>query len=146
NARVLLATLAIALGTSVIFGLVPAVQTSRLDVQAALAETGTRGVAGASNRWPRRLLVIGEVALGVVLLVSAGLLIRTFVHLRSLDPGFDESNLLTASVSLQDARYREPQVVAQLFEETTARLRAAAGVQNAAVALGMPYSRLLNDG
>ncbi|HTM23601.1 MAG TPA: ABC transporter permease [Vicinamibacterales bacterium] len=146
SARVLFATLAIALSTSVVFGLVPAVQTSRLDVQAALAETGTRAVAGASNRWPRRLLVIGEVALGVVLLVSAGLLIRTFVHLRTLDPGFDESNLVTASVSLQDARYREPQAVAQLFEETTARLRAVPGVQNAAVALGMPYSRLLNDG
>jgi predicted permease len=146
NVRVALATLVIALGTSVLFGLVPAIQTSRLDVQAALAETGARGVAGAANRWPRRLLVIGEVALGVVLLVSAGLLIRTFVHLRTLDPGFDESGLVTASVSLQDARYREAQPVAQLFEDTIARLRAVPGVQNAAVALGMPYSRLLNDG
>ena len=146
NLRVVLATLVIALGTSVVFGLVPAIQTTRLDVQAALAETGTRGVAGAANRWPRRLLVIGEVALGVVLLVSAGLLIRTFVHLRTLDPGFDESGLLTASVSLQDARYRDPQPVAQLFDDTIARLRAVPGVQNAAVALGMPYSRLLNDG
>jgi predicted permease len=146
NTRVVLATLAIALGTAIVFGLVPALQTTRLDVQAALAETGTRGVAGAANRWPRRLLVIGEVALGVVLLVSAGLLIRTFVHLRSLDPGFDESNLLTASVSLQDARYRDPQPVVQLFDDTLARLRAVPGVQNAAVALGMPFSRLLNDG
>jgi predicted permease len=146
NIRVVLATLVIALGTSILFGVVPAIQTTRLDVQAALAETGTRGVAGAASRWPRRLLVVGEVALGVVLLVSAGLLIRTFVHLRTLDPGFDESNLLTASVSLQDARYREAQPVAQLFEETLARLRAVPGVQNAAVALGMPYSRLLNDG
>jgi predicted permease len=146
NARVVLATLLIALGTSIVFGLVPALQTTRLDVQAALAEIGTRGVAGAANRWPRRVLVIGEVALGVVLLVSAGLLIRTFVHLRTLDPGFDESNLLTASVSLQDARYREPQAVAQLFADTVARLRSVPGVQNVAVALGMPYSRLLNDG
>ncbi len=146
NARVVVATLAIALGTSVVFGLVPAVQTSRLDVQAALAETGARGVAGASTRWPRRLLVIFEVALGVVLLVSAGLLIRTFVHLNTLDPGFDDSHLLTASVSMQDARYREPQAVAHLFEDSTARLRAVPGVLNAAVALGTPYSRLLNDG
>jgi predicted permease len=146
NARVLIATLVVALGTSVVSGLVPAIQTSRLDVQTALAETGTRGVAGASNRWPRRLLVIFEVALGVVLLVSAGLLIRTFVHLRTLDPGFDESNLLTASVSLQDARYKEPQAVSQLFDETIADLRAVPGVHGAAVALGMPYTRLLNDG
>ena len=146
NGRVLLATLAVALGTSVLFGLIPALQTSRLDVQAALAETGTRGVAGASSRWPRRLLVVGEVVLGVVLLVSAGLVIRTFIHLRTLDPGFDESNLITASVSLQDVRYHDPIAVTQLFDATTARLRSVAGVQNAAAALGMPYSRLLNNG
>jgi hypothetical protein len=85
-------------------------------------------------------------SLGVVLLVSAGLLIRTFVHLSTLDPGFDDSHLLTASVSMQDARYRESQAVAHLFEDSTARLRAVPGVQNAAVALGTPYSRLLNDG
>ena len=146
NAAVLLATLAIALATSVLFGLVPALQTSRLDVQAALAETGTRGVAGGSSRWPRRLLVVAEVALGVVLLVSAGLLIRTFIHLRDLNPGFDETNLVTASVSLQDARYQDPTAIGQLFGDTITRLRAVPGVQNAAAALGMPYTRLLNDG
>ncbi|HEY2433959.1 MAG TPA: ABC transporter permease [Vicinamibacterales bacterium] len=146
NTRVLLATAACGVGTSVLFGLFPALQTSRLDVQAALAESGTRGVAGGSSRWPRRVLVVAEMMLGVILLVSAGLLIRTFVHLRTLDPGFDEANLLTASVSLQDARYREPQAVAQLFEATNARLRGRAGIGSVAVALGMPYSRLLNDG
>jgi predicted permease len=146
NARVLMVTLPVALGTSVLFGLVPALQTSRLDVQTALSETGTRAVAGASSRWPRRVLVIGEVALGMVLLVSAGLLIRTFVHLRDLSPGFDETSLVTASVSLQDARYRDSLAVQHLFEETTARLRAVPGVQGAAVSLGMPYSRLLNNG
>jgi predicted permease len=146
NVRVLGATLLIALGTSVVFGLVPALQTSRLDVQAALAETGARGVAGAAARWPRRLLVVFEVALGLVLLVSGGLLIRTFVHLSTLDPGFDQANLVTASVSMQDARYHEPQALSHLFEDSIARLRAIPGVQNAAVALGMPYSRLLNNG
>ena len=146
NGRVLLATLGIALGTSVLFGLVPALQTSRLDVQPALAETGTRGVAGAANRWPRRMLVMGEVALGVILLVSAGLLIRTFIHLRNLNPGFDDTNLVTASVSLEDARYHEVTPIAHLFDESTARLRSIPGVQDAGVALGMPYTRLLNDG
>jgi putative ABC transport system permease protein len=146
NVRVLVVTMAVALGTSVLFGLIPAVQTSRLDVQAALAEAGTRGVAGAANRWPRRVLVVSEVALGVILLVSAGLLIRTFVHLRDLAPGFDESNLITASVSLQDARYRDAASVARLFDESLARIRATPGVQDATAALGMPYTRLLNDG
>jgi predicted permease len=90
--------------------------------------------------------VVFEVALGLVLLVSAGLLIRTFIHLRTLDPGFDEADLVTASVSMQDARYHEPQAVSHLFEDSTARLRAIPGVQNAAVALGVPYTRLLNNG
>jgi predicted permease len=146
DTSVLVVTLAIALATSVLFGLVPALQASRLDVQAGLAETGTRGVAGAASRWPRRILVAGEVALGVVLLVSAGLLVRTFIHLRDLNPGFDEQNLVTASVSLQDARYRDAARVSHLFDETIRRLRAVPGVTGAGAALGMPYSRLLNNG
>lgn len=139
-------TLAIALCTSVLFGLVPALQASRMDVQAGLGEGGTRGVAGAANRWPRRLLVIGEVALGVVLLVGAGLLVRSFQHLRDLNPGFDPNNLVTASVSLQDARYHDPAAAARLFSETAQRLRAVPGVVNVGAALGMPYARLLNNG
>jgi predicted permease len=146
NARVLGLTLLVALATSMVFGLVPALQTSRLDVQAALSETGARGVAGASNRWPRRVLVVIEVALGVVLLVSAGLLIRTFVHLRDQNPGFDASSLITASVSLQNARYHDAVAVTRLFEDSIARIRAIPGVQDAAAGLGMPYTRLLNDG
>jgi len=146
NGRALAATLGIALVTSVVFGLVPALQASRLDIQAALAETGTRGVAGASNRWPRRVLVIAEVALGVILLVSAGLLVRTFIHLRDLNPGFDARNLVTVSVSLQDARYRDAAAVQQLFEESLRRIRALPGVQDAGVGLGTPYARLLNNG
>jgi predicted permease len=146
NPRVLVVTIVSALGTSVVFGLTPAVQASRLDVQAALAETGTRGVAGASSRWPRRILVISEVALGVILLVSAGLLIRTFIHLRDLAPGFDESHLITASVSMQDARYHDAAAVARMFDDSLARIRAIPGVEDAAAGLGMPYARLLNDG
>ena len=83
----------------------PALQATRLDVQAALAEGGTRSVAGGARGWPRRLLVVAEVALGVVLLVAAGLLIRTFVHLQTLSPGFDATNVVAASASLEDARY-----------------------------------------
>ena len=91
DARVLAVTVAAALVTSVLFGLVPALQASRIDVQGALVETGTRSVAGGRGRWPRRILVVAEVALGVILLVSAGLLVRTFVYLRGLNPGFDPS-------------------------------------------------------
>jgi len=146
DARALGVTVVFALGTSIIFGLAPAIQASRLDVRAGLGEGGTRAVAGASNRWPRRVLVIAEVALGVVLLISSGLLVRTFVHLRGLAPGFDDRNLVTVSVSLQDARYKDPVAVQGLFDETLRRMRGIPGVEGAGVGLGMPYTRLLNNG
>ena len=120
-----------------LLGLVPAMQASKLDVQAALGETGARGVAGAASRWPRRLLVVAEVALGVILIVSAGLLVRTFVHLRDLNPGFDERNLVMLSVSLQDSRYRNAAAVQQLFADTLPRIRAVPGVEGAAVAVNI---------
>lgn len=146
DARVLGASLALALVTSVVFGLVPALQATRVDLQGALAAAGTRSIAGGAAQGWRRLLVAGEVALALVLLVGSGLLVRTFIHLRSLDPGFDPSNVVTAMVSLQDARYRDPARVNQLFDQTLARLRQQAGVEAAGVTLGLPYTRLLNLG
>ena len=143
DGRVLAATLGIALVTSVIFGLVPALQASRVDVQAALAESGTRGVARGTSR-SRRLLVVGEVAIGVVLLVGAGLLVRSFVHLRGLNPGFDPTNVIAATISLQDARYEDGAKVNRLFEDSLARIRRLPGVEAAGVTLGLPYTRLLN--
>jgi predicted permease len=79
DARVLLATTGLSLLTSLLFGLYPAWQASRMDIRTALVEGGARGVAGMRNQWPRRILVIGEVALGFVLLIGAGLMIRTFL-------------------------------------------------------------------
>jgi predicted permease len=146
DGRALAVTILFALGTSVVFGLAPAIQAARLDVRAGLGEGGTRAVAGASNRWPRRALVIAEVALGVVLLISSGLLVRTFMHLRDLAPGFDDGHLVSVSVSLQDARYKDPVAVQGLFDETLRRIRGIPGVEGAGVGLGMPYTRLLNNG
>jgi predicted permease len=144
--RALVATMAIAMTTSVIFGLVPAVQASRLDVNAALGGAAARSIAGSARHWPRRILVITEVALGVVLLVTAGLLVRTFVELRSLDPGFDPRNVTTATVSLLDARYQSGASMTRLFDQSLERVLQAPGVDSAAVGLGMPYQRLLNLG
>lgn len=144
---VLAISLALAFLTSLVFGVVPALQATRVDVQSALAASATRSVArGVGGGWARRVLVAGEVAIGVVLLVSAGLLVRTFVHLRSLDPGFDPTSVVTATVSLQDARYKEAARVEQLFTQTLARIRQVPGVTAAGVSLGLPYTRLLNMG
>ncbi len=144
--RTLLVTIGLSGVTSLIFGLVPALQASRLDVNAALGDAGSRSVAGSARQWPRRLLVVTEVALGVVLLVTAGLLIRTFVNLRMLDPGFDPRNLTTARVSLLDARYATAASVTRLFDQSLVRLATAPGIESAAVSLGVPYDRLLNIG
>src|ERR1700722_15253291 len=87
--RVLLIVSTAALGTSVVFGLVHALQASRTDLRGMLTEVGGAGIAGAARRWPTRILVVSQVALGIVLVVAAGLLIRTFSHLTQLRSGVD---------------------------------------------------------
>lgn len=146
DARVLSVTLGLTVLTALLFGLVPAVQATRLDVQAALTEGGTRSIAGGAKGWPRRMLVAAEVALGVVLLVGAGLLIRTFVYLQTLPAGFDPGNLVVLSASLEDARYSEHEKVETLFARSLDRLRSLPGIESAAVSLGLPYERILNMG
>ncbi len=144
--RVLGVTAGLSLVTSLVFGVLPALEASRVDVCAALAEGGGRGVAGRRSRWLRRSLVLGEVALGMVLLIGAGLLIRTFAYLVNLRPGFDPTNVITANLSLQDARYTSSRRVNQLFEQSLARIRELPGVESAAVGLSVPYVRPLNVG
>ena len=143
--RVLAATGCASIAAGILFGLYPALAASRLEIRAALGEAG-RGVAGGRNPWPRRLLVASEVALGVVLLVGAGLLIRTFTHLRGLNPGFDAHNTIAAQLSLQDARYATNARVNRLFDQSLARIRELPGVESAAVTISLPYERALNGG
>jgi predicted permease len=142
--RTVAATFTIAAATSLLFGLLPAWQTSRLDVRAALTAGGSRSVAGGGRHVVRRLLVVAEVAIGVVVLVAAGLLLREFIVLQNLEPGFERANLYSASVSLQDARYRDPAAVTRLFSSSIERLQRLPGIQQAAVSQGLPYQRLLN--
>jgi predicted permease len=141
--RVLVGTALIALTTALIFGLAPAFQASRISINDALRSGGGRGVAGGGHGW-RRALVVAEVALCVVLLVAAGLLLRTFLHLQGLEPGFDPDGIVTVSVSLQDARYESREAAEQLFNDGLERVRELPGVVSATAGLGMPYTRLLN--
>jgi predicted permease len=146
DGRVLAATAAIALGTSLVFGLVPALQASRVNLRATLVESGSQSIAGAARSWPRRALVVAEVALGVVLLVGAGLLIRSVDRLVSLRAGFEGTHVMTATLSMQDARYQSPEKVNRFFDDSLARMRQIAGVESAAAALTLPYERALNVG
>ena len=106
DGRVFLVMMAIALLTSLLFGLAPALSTTRLDIRGVLMEGG-RGVAGPRRRWSRQALVAAEVALSLVLLVGAGLMVRTLAYLNGLNPGFDTHNVIAAEASLQDARYED---------------------------------------
>lgn len=146
DVRVLVICAAAALGTSIAFGLLPSLRSSRVDVRGTLVESGSGAIAGAAHSWPRRALVTIEVALGVVLLVGAGLLIRTFDHLITLRAGFDPSHVVTATLSLQDARYWTAEKVNALFKRSLEQLREVPGVENAAIALTLPYERALNTG
>jgi predicted permease len=135
-----------ALATSLVFGLVPALQAIRVDLRHVLVESGSPSIAGTARRWPRRILVVTEVALGVLLLVGAGLLIRTVDRLTSLRAGFDGTHVVTGSLSLEDARYRAVDQVNLLIDRSLAQMRAIPGVEHAAVALTLPYERALNLG
>ena len=144
--RVLLIASAAALGTSVAFGLFPALHATRTDVRSMLIDAGGTAVAGRSRHWPTRLLVLSQVALGLVLVVAAGALIRTFSHLTQLRSGVDATNVVTGTMSLQDARYRTSASVNALFGRSLEQLKGSPGVENAAVALSLPYERALNQG
>jgi predicted permease len=143
--REALVAAALSLFGSLVFGLGPALQASRQSTRSSLLASG-RSVAGATSHWPRRVLVVTQVALGVLLLVGSGLLLRTFTHLRGLDPGFDPSQVVSAAVSLEDARYRTADSVSRLMDGALARLQQEPGITSAAVGLGLPYERLLNLG
>jgi predicted permease len=134
---------ALSLAASIVFGLGPAVHAARVNLPGFAYG---RAVAGRTRHWSRRAIVLAQVALGVVLLVSAALLLRTFTHLRGLEPGFEPRHLVTASVSLEDARYQSVDRVTHLFETSLSTLSRTPGIENAAVALEVPYRRLLNLG
>jgi predicted permease len=143
DARVLGAMLGLAFATSLLSGLAPAFATTRVNIRAVLVEGG-RGVAGGRRRWPRNALVAAEVALSLVLLVSAGLLVRTLGYLNGLNPGFDTRNVIAAEASLQDARYQTGASINLLFQRSLDRIRRIPGVESAAVALTLPFERPLN--
>ncbi len=146
DVRVLALTAVVAIATGVFAGLAPAIEASLVDLRVALASGGGRGMTGGSRHWSRRLLVTLEVAMAVLLLVGAGLLVRSVQHLNTLTPGFDASNVLAATFSLDDARYGSPEKVTALFDEGVARLSRIPGVEAAAAGLSLPYERGLNMG
>lgn len=139
--RVMLASFALTLAAGVAFGLMPAWQASRAGVRAS-----SRTVAGRRRFVSMGVLVGGQVALAVPLLIAAGLLLRTFLFLWNQNPGFDPNHVLTARFSMQDARYQTGQKMTQYYDRVISRLHETPGIEAAAVALTLPYERALNTG
>jgi putative ABC transport system permease protein len=144
DAAVLVFTLLVAVGTGLLFGLAPLLQLSRGTMGITLKEAGARTTAGSARARARSALVMAEVALAVVLVVGAGLLLRSFWNLRQVDPGFDRSRLMTFGLVLPAATYPEPERRAAFFRDLLDRLAQAPGVQGTAAMTGLPPQRQVN--
>jgi len=138
DARVAGFTLLISLLTGIVFGLLPALQGSKIDLAETLKEGG-RDAAGLLRRRLRGFLVVSEVALAFVLLIGAGLLIRSFARLTEVDPGLDPRGVLTMDILLPFAKYKDGRGLA-FFQQTLERVRALPGVEAAATVSPLPLS------
>jgi predicted permease len=133
-------TVAVALGTGVLFGLIPAFHASSSQLQSRLKE-GTRGAGGRSGRArTRQALVVGEVALAIVLLVGAGLLMRSFTRLREVDPGFRATNNTVFTVTLPEAAYPKLEQQRRFASDLLAGLQRIPGVVSAGESFGLPLT------
>jgi putative ABC transport system permease protein len=136
--RVLLFTIGVAIVTGILFGLFPALNASRTDLHATLKESGARAGTGLRQNKSRSALVIIETALALVLLAGAALLIRTFVAMRSVDPGFDPHHILTMEMSLTGPRFEKTAGVAQMVREAQQRVGSIPGVVAVSASIAFP--------
>jgi predicted permease len=142
--RVLVFTFAVSMATGLVFGLAPILHIRMKGLITALKEGGARGATRTARHHIRRGLVMAEVALAVMLVVGAGLLLRTVYNLTAVDAGFDRSRLVTFSMTLAIRNYPEPSARAQAFQRLLDNLRAVPGVQAATAMSGLPPNRPVN--
>ena len=135
-------TFAVSLLTGVLFGLIPALEASRFDLNESLKEGGKGNMVSTRSGRARRVFVVAEVALALVLLVGAGLMIKSFMRLQAVDPGFDAENLLTMQLRLTPAKYREPNQRIAFFREAVARIEALPGVRSVGTVSFLPIASL----
>ena len=140
DARVFLFTLGVTVLTALVFGAVPAFHASRSKPGETLSDVGRDVAGGMSGRYVRRVLVVAEVALAVVLLVGAGLLIRSFQRLRQVDPGFKGDNLLTMRMVLPFSKYSKPEQRRAFYDELLRRVDELPGVESAGMITFLPLS------
>ncbi|MEP6820303.1 MAG: ABC transporter permease [bacterium] len=140
NLPVLGFTFALTLLTGIVFGLVPALEAARFDLNDSLKEGGKNIGGGSRSHRPRSLFVVTQVALALVLLVGAGLFMKSFNRLRSVDPGFNPKQLLTMRVNLPGRKYDTDQKAMEFFSQTVEQLRAIPGVEAVGAINTLPFA------
>jgi putative ABC transport system permease protein len=140
NRGAMIFTLVLSVLTGVVFSLVPVLKASHPDVNEVLKSSSKSATSGRSLRLWRNALVISEVALSLILLVGAGLMIKSFAQLANVPPGFDPNNVLTGRVSMTGDAYENTQQRLLYVDQTLAKLRAIAGVESASFVAPMPFS------
>jgi putative ABC transport system permease protein len=138
---VLAFTAGVSVFTAIVCGFAPAFEGARTDVQESLKDGTRQAGGGARHRRLRQMFVVAEVALAVVLLVGAGLMLRSFAALRAVNPGMDTTNVLTVRVALPGTKYDTPKTL-RFFADATSRLAAIPGVQSAGAISYLPFSGL----
>ena len=138
--RVFAFTAGVTVLAGLLFGLFPALQTSRPNLNETLKDSGQRGAESGGRNRAGSLLIISEIALSFVLLAGAGLLIKSFLHLRKIDPGFNADNVLALRLSLPPGKYAQGEPRAQIYREVIERVKTTPGVQSAGAILSLPLS------
>ena len=144
NAKALFFALAICLGTGIFFGMAPLVHVAARNLHDPLKSSGGRSTAAAGAKMFRRVLVSGELALALVLLVGSGLMVRGFWKLLQVDPGFSSSGLLTMRLALTESAYPDDKSLISFWSRLRERMAALPGVESAALVSGLPPTRRIN--
>jgi putative ABC transport system permease protein len=142
DARVLVFTLVLALLTSLVFGLMPAIQASKSDLNESLKEGGRSATGGERSQRARKALVVAEIALSLVLLVGAGLMVNSLLRLQKVNPGFRTDHILTMQLSLPEAKYPSdrPELTTGFYQQLIERVRTLPGVQSVGVTSSLPLT------
>jgi putative ABC transport system permease protein len=143
---VLLFTLALAVLTGIVFGVVPGVTVLRGNTAAFLKDDTSRGTAGRRTGATRATLVVAETALAVVLLIGAGLMIKSFLRLEEVNPGFSSENVLTAQIALPASRYADPPAIAAFWSRLADRARSIPGVTAVGLTTNVPFNGNVSSG
>jgi putative ABC transport system permease protein len=138
--RVLIFTLLLSVLTGVVFGLLPVLQASNPDLNKGLKDSGRSTTGSVRSRRMRGVLVVSEIALALVLLIGAGLMLKSFVRMQATDPGFNSDRLLTMQIALPELKYKEARQRTAFFQQAVERIKGLPGVQSVGATTGLPMS------